>query len=61
MQVGPKASEDVPPGMELCNYSHTRGECMSTGSKKRKKQGWPNDLMNTKIKIVGEKGVYIVT
>lgn len=32
VQVGSKACEDVPPGMELCYYSNTRGKWLSAGS-----------------------------
>lgn len=37
MQVGPEACEDVPPSMELCYYSNTRGKRLPTGSKRPKK------------------------
>lgn len=32
MQVRPKACENVPPCMELCYHSNTRGQCLSAGS-----------------------------
>lgn len=33
MQVGSKAGEDVPPGVKLCHYAHTGGECVSARSR----------------------------
>lgn len=54
MQVGSKASKDVPPGMELCNYSNNRGKCMSTGSERQKKRVDPVTWINTKTKIVSK-------
>lgn len=51
VQVGAKACKDVPPGMELCYYSNTRGKCLSTGSVRTEKRLTESLKSTTKWKL----------
>lgn len=53
VQVRSKASKDVPPGMELCDYSNTRGKYLSTGSEtKMTVDSWQMTLVQNSVSIV---------